>query len=42
LKQSKYEQPLQETLQSLVPLFQKSPTAAPRAAAVMAAYLDDE
>ena len=40
LKQPKYEQPLKETLQSLVPLFQKSPSAAPRAAAVMAAYLD--
>jgi hypothetical protein len=40
LKDASYEQRLEQTLQSLVPLLRGAPSAAPRAAAVLAEYLD--
>ncbi len=40
LKETTYSDRLQQTLQSLVPLIRRAPAAAPRAAAVLAEYLD--
>jgi uncharacterized protein YyaL (SSP411 family) len=40
LNEATYSDRLRRTLQSLVPLMRRAPAAAPRAAAVLAEYLD--